>query len=190
MSKTLELNGLSFRVEHKHDESTDAPWDMADGHGPVSDWRLLDTKRAGERVLCKDRGQRARFYDYEEAMKIAKRDGWGLSDEEKAKLASKLGREPTKGEIAARAVEKDFEFLRAWCNDEWHYIGVVVTLLDIDGDPIEEQSASLWGIESNAGAYLDEVAKELAEEIAGRVGDGKEYVHTVSARTTTYAIRN
>ncbi|WOD17183.1 hypothetical protein [Paraburkholderia kirstenboschensis] len=41
------------------------------------------------RVLTKDRDSR-RYYDVQETMKIARRDGWGLSDEEKAALIRSL----------------------------------------------------------------------------------------------------
>lgn len=157
-------NGREFVASLYVDDCNDAPWDNSDGHGVVSDWEHRD-KRPGERVLNED-GRSKRFYDVSASMKIAKRDGWGLCDEEKANLAAKLGRPPTAGEIRAAAVEKDFEFLRGWCNDEWHYCGIGVQLLDEDGEPVgEEYEHALWGIESNADDYLKEVACELAAEI-------------------------
>lgn len=176
--KTIELNGLTFKVEHIADDCGDAPWDREDGHGPVSGWRKHGDdsrgayKRAGERELCDDGrsyGQ-TRFYDMREALKIAKRDGWGLGDDELMDLARRLKRDPKPGDIAAESVERDFQRLRAWCADQWGYIGVVVTLLDVDGEETDENE-SLWGIESDAGDYLDEVANELAGEISRRVGN-------------------
>lgn len=141
----------TFRVTFPFDDTCEAPWERGDGHGPVSEWTRR-AKRAGERELASDHGHK-RFYDVQEAMKIAKRDGWD---------AEPYG--GSKGEKAARAVEADFEFLRRWCNDQWHYVGCVVALLDGDGEEVE--STSLWGIESDSREYLDEVARELADELS------------------------
>lgn len=159
---TITVDGLTFRVTLEHDGDRDAPWDCEDGHGPVSDWTSR-SKNAGERVLASDRSHK-RYYDFAEAMKLAKRDGWGLSDEGKAKLAAKLGREPTDGEIRAEAVEQDYERMRAWCNDEWSYVGVCVQLLDTDDAPVDGYTDALWGVESD-GDYWKEVAKDCAENI-------------------------
>jgi hypothetical protein len=61
----------------------------------------------------------------------------------------------------------DFERLRAWCNDEWCWAGVIVTpFCECCGDYAEARAESLWGIESDAGDYLHEVAEELAEQVA------------------------
>ena len=160
---TFERQGMTFRVQFEPDYNRAAPWEEEDGHGPVSDWRRADyysrpRKRAGERVLISDHGA-ARFYDFQEACKIALRDGWGVP----------LYKTGTKRQQAAWAVEADFQRLRAWCNDEWSYVGVVVELLDDEGDPLGE-TESLWGIESDAYAYLEEVAGELADAIISRLG--------------------
>lgn len=45
-----------------------------DGHGPVTAWTTR-SKHPGELVINKDRG-RARYYDFAEACRIARRDGW------------------------------------------------------------------------------------------------------------------
>lgn len=145
---TFEREGHTFRVNHPYDDSGDTPWERADGHGPVSEWTSRD-KRPGERLLCSDRGSR-RYYDWQEACKLARRDGWD---------AEPIGA-PNRIE---RAVQADFDFLHAWCNDEWQYVGVVVEMLGADGAVVAEQS--LWGIESNAYDYLRDTAHELADEI-------------------------
>lgn len=153
---TFEFKGRTFKFETRHDEGHEAPWDWADGHGPVSEWTARD-KRPGERLLHSDRRSH-RYYDFQEAVKIARRDGWD---------AAPLG-EGTAGQRAARAAEADFEYLRRWCNDQWSYVGVVVTLLDSDDEETDE-TESLWGIESDAREYLEETARELADEICARV---------------------
>jgi hypothetical protein len=158
-SFTFMHEGRDFVATLHHDSYHGAPWDECDGHGPVTGWTRRD-KRPGEMVLSEDRGSR-RYYDFAEATEIAKRDGWGLCDVKRAALAARLGREPTRNEVVRAAVLADFEHLRGWCNDDWHWCGVVVRLAD--GDP--NATESLWGIESNAGDYLQEAACELADAL-------------------------
>lgn len=173
----IDLAGLTFSVRIEHDDFHGAPWEENDGHGIVSEWTGHGEKRAGERLLVEDRGW-ARYYDFAGTMEIAKRDEWGMPEAWIEEQTRTLGRPPTKGEIRAAAVERDFEYLRRWCNYDWHYVGVVVTLLDTDGDETWE-SESLWGIESDATEYIEEVARNLAKEIAERIG---EDTHTLWLR--------
>lgn len=186
MLEQFEVNGLRFAASVEHDESHGAPWDEEDGHGVVTGWRrnydhqTHTPKAPGERVLVEN-SHGARFYDFAASLEIAKRDGWGLSIQAHALLQIRLGREPTAREVTAEAVRLDFERMRAWCRDEWSWVGVCVVLLDVNGKRTHER-ASLWGIESDAGAYLDEVARELAEEIAERVGDASELVRRTRVR--------
>jgi hypothetical protein len=164
---TFERHGRTFKVELPYDDDRDAPWDREDGHGPVSDWRRVDsctgrpTKAPGERVIYRD-GRDYRTYDFAAALRMAAADGWGLSDEDRAKLAQRLGRDPTKREVQVQAVEQDYQRLQAWCCDEWGYVGVVVA------DTATGDRESLWGIESDCEDYIVEVAHEMADEIADR----------------------
>ena len=125
-----EAEGFVIRAKLVRDETVGEPWKEHDGHGPVSEWRTMNTKRPGELVLCRD-GLSARFYDFSAACRTA------------------------------RAAFDDFARLRAWCNDEWHWIGVVVTA---EREELELGRASLWGIESDSGAYHAKVAAELLPE--------------------------
>ena len=149
---------VEFRSEY--DQFSEAPWEDSCCHGPVTDWVRRD-KHAGERVLCSDSYSK-RYYDFAEAMKIAKRDGWGLNPDEMAKLTIKLGHAPTKGQIIEAAVEHDFQYLKDWCDDKWHYIGVVVTLYNEDDE--EQDERSLWRVEDH-GDYYQTIASELADEL-------------------------
>lgn len=146
--------GFTFRAVIERDDDMGAPWKEHDGHGPVSDWTAR-AKHAGERVLCSEsRGGRKRYYDVATAIQLAHKDGWGTSD----------GRQEgeTLRQYRARAVEKDFTFLKEWCDDEWFWCGVT---LQVSYQGLALQAcASLWGIDSCSGAYLTEVANELVEE--------------------------
>lgn len=178
--------GLEFSVTLHYDEGMGAPWREHDGHGPVREIRSNENtgrpdKRPGERVLSFDRGH-GYAYDWQGAIELALRDKWGTDTD---KLVARLGRAPTPREIAADAVERDFDYLRRWYADDWHWCGVVVTLQDADGNDIDSQKESLWGIESDAGKYLDEAASELADDIIATVGRRK----TVTNGARSYRIR-
>jgi hypothetical protein len=97
-------------------------------------------------VLARDRGS-YRYYDFAGTIRTARADGWGPSS----------GDWHTPREKAALATLEDFRRLRAWCQDEWSWIGVQVKVLMPDGTEHED---SLWGIESD-GDYWKDVAAEL-----------------------------
>lgn len=205
----FEHAGRTFRAVVLPDYDHGAPWDNEDGHGPVTDWERR-AKLPGELVLSGDgRGglgtdSARRFYDFAEAVRIAKRDSWGFmpgpvtietEDAGRAPYEKRPGRAScdaaglsfhdsedvnravarlyaafretmTPGEYAARAARRDFERLRDWCNDSWCYVGVsVAPLCKCCGEPDEAKAESLWGIESDAGEYLRETARELAEQV-------------------------
>lgn len=144
-----------------------APWDNEDGHGPVTGWTRRD-KRPDELVLNSNRGEK-RYYNFKDACAIALRDGWGCKD---------LDGTETKRQKAAKAAMADYNHLRAWCNDEWSYVGVEVTLLDSEGNPTEV-SESVWGIESQ---YAQDEAQTLADKLAHGLHTRFEPVtHTITS---------
>lgn len=102
-------------------------------------------------ILATDHGAR-RFYDFAEAVKIARRDGWDTPP-------YKTG---TAGERAHRAAMADFNHLRRWCADLWQWVWVRVSLLDPDGREIA--SDSIGGVESE-GEYWRELAAEMANTL-------------------------
>ncbi|WP_217468778.1 hypothetical protein, partial [Staphylococcus aureus] len=71
----------------------------------------------------------------------ALRDGWDANP-------YNLFGEQSKRQQAAKAARADFEYLRAWCQDEWYWVGIIVTLLDEDGNKTDIRD-SLWGMASN-----------------------------------------
>ena len=164
--QVLDLGtGLFALVTTERDETADAPWEMADGHGPVSEWTTRD-KAPGERVIASDRSSKL-DYDFAEAMRIAKRDGWGISAQARAALTAGRGRTPTAGEVCTIAVEHDFQFLKGWCDDRWEYIGVIVKLYTADDANAGDDS--LWGIEScenpGFGFYWKETAADMVNAL-------------------------
>lgn len=167
------IRGLTVTARIVQDDRCYPPWDNEDGHGPVSVNRDPTSKRPGERVLYKDERPRERciLYDYQAAIAIAKRDNWD---------APPYG-EGTKGQRAARAVEADFKYLKAWCNDEWFYVGIVLTVSKA-GVTMCKNAASLWGIGlgyyPNEPEYLNEVADELLPEA---IAEGERVLESLVA---------
>ena len=161
---TIEVSGLPFKVEYKYDDCMGAPWEEEDRRGTVSNWERRD-KKPGELVLYGD-GRSKRFYDFAAACRIARRDGW---DAEPHNTGNETPRQQ-----AAKAARADFERLRAWCNGDWGYVGVIVKLLDDEGEETGEEE-SVWGIESDAKDYLDETARELAEGLAENIRKVSDY---------------
>jgi len=156
----IEHNGRTFTVTIEADSDMPPPWENEDGHGIVSGWRKgswygYPSKRQGERPLVTDHGY-TRFYDFAEAVKTAKRDGWGASKHDRDAWARK-GITPTRGMVAVSAAEADFRYLQRWCNADWYYVYVTVT------DDETGESASLGGVESDyAETHVYELVKELA----------------------------
>lgn len=160
---------LRLKWKAERDEDQPPPWGNEDGHGAVTKWERRD-KRAGEWVLAQDRGAK-RFYDAEDAQRVALRDGWGLSTEAKVALTVKLGREPSRREMAAEAVRLDFEHLQNWCEDRWEYLWLQVELVQITRDTDGEEvgqiilgSDSIGGVES-CGDYWREQLAEMANRL-------------------------
>lgn len=161
---TFTHNGRTYLVYIEGDDDDTPPWEREEGHGVVTDWVTRD-EYPGEWILARGRARR-RYYDSKASRQIALRDGWGLIYEDMQRLTHQLGREPTPDDIADEAVRLDYEFLRGWCAGEWYYVGVFVALVGEDGEDLTNRyDAALWGIESNAHAYIEEVAHELAEQI-------------------------
>lgn len=156
MNETLIHNGREYRVTIEYDDCAEAPWEQCDGHGPVRCARTEHgDKRAGERPLNQPtRGQYQYYYDWQEAMRMARRDGWGISDGVRSVMVKRLGREPTPGEIAAEAVALDFNRLHGWCNNDWNHVVITVSRGTL--------SETLGGVESD---YWEDSARELAAQI-------------------------
>lgn len=175
--ETFEYRGYTFKVEISRDDDMGAPWEEHDGHGTVSKWRHSDKigadKAPGERVLHRDRNS-YRLYDFAGAVALAKKDGWGCQHSYSYNLGARVfvSGHRTAGELAQCAAETDFDRLRRWCQDDWYWCTILVRLIEFDEDDNETETdeyETLSGIESDAGAYFDDVARELADQIIDRI---------------------
>jgi hypothetical protein len=208
---TFEHEGMRFKVGFERYDGYSEPWKEFDGHGEVSDWTRRD-KRPGEIVLSSDHGSK-RYYDVQATTAKAKRDGWGLTEEHKAELLSRLRRavfgvrcedgefrvreqcgpwKPlTQGEITAEAVRRDFEYLRGWCNDDWTFNVVTVTLM-VEGEDDEWHESTDPNCEESVGGVEDynDYHIETAYELAGNVAryarrEGIEAAHWAARDVAT-----
>jgi hypothetical protein len=166
----FDHKGHRFRYRCEIDEDMQEPWKEHDGHGIISDWTTRG-KAPGERILATDH-RSYRYYDFAGTLKLAKRDGWGVRRPD-ATGNTPADYLPLPGEskrtYVARAVEADFERMRDWCEDRWHWCYISVTLLDEHGEETKERE-SLGGIDGDdQDAYLTATAYELAEEIIARI---------------------
>lgn len=167
-NEIFQIGDFNYLFTIERDDDAQEPWKRNDGHGVVSEWTTRE-KAPHERVLAADKSRKL-YYDWNASIERAVTDCWGIGEQEKADFKAANGRDMTKREIYARAVQLDFERLAAWCRDDWFYIGIVVTMVKLDEDAPKgwfrtKHQASLWGIESDAGKYLLEVVKELAGEL-------------------------
>lgn len=138
----IARDGVRFRVAIERDEDAPPPWEWYDGHGSVSNWTSRE-KRPGELILIRDQGS-YRYYDFQEAVKIARREGWGGCK----------GNFPTRRAKAAAAARANYEFLRRWCNDDWEWVWVSVTPFYPDGDENDDLMESCGGVCSDDSDYM------------------------------------
>lgn len=183
---TFEHKGRKFRVEFAPDYDNVAPWEDDDGRGLVRESRGVHRycegdKRPGERALNDPvRNQFQYYYDWAGTMKKATSDGWGLANESLAALSKRLGRIPTKREIVAESVRLDYEYIRAWLNDDWQYFCVTVTALDADGNDTDYFS-SLGRVESYMDYHID-MAYELADEVIYQMEEDEREARATARR--------
>lgn len=159
-TETIEHRGITVQIEYFYDQDAGKPWENCEGHGVMREaYSYYDKpeKKPGEVLIQGERGNYW-VYDIQETTKLAKRDGWGVSD-------APAGL--TKNQITALAVQKDLDFLRGWINDDWHYAGVVCTVLDSEGEETED-TESCWGFET-FNDYHETAGKEMAEALAESV---------------------
>ena len=156
--KNMEVQGLRFSVELTVDDMG-RPWEWSDGHGPVRSAHL-GPKKPHERALSK-----YWMYDWKGALELAKKDSWG---------SSSLPVGLTASQELEHLVQQDFNYLKAWCDDDWCYSCVQVTLLK-DSDYSETLGGvEYWHYKDNH--YADSIASELAEDLA------KQYVQEQSEK--------
>jgi hypothetical protein len=197
----FEHEDVAYVATIEHDDMHGAPWEEEDGHGDVSEWTtrdklpgelVLDEDGRHKRFYdfagaCKI-ARRDGWGFLPEPVRVERRAGGGFTGaalptyrsgefsvvSDCPNLAySELHRmhraTMTARQYAAGAAMADYDRLRRWCADQWWSIGVVVRRA---GDcKCCGETESLWGIESDAGEYVRDVATDLAEQLAERLSE-------------------
>ena len=158
--KTEEIiltSGNRFKVTFSYDDYQ-APWEVSDAHGEVSEWTKRD-KKPGEVILCKERTTQ-RYYDMQGAIQKAKAEGWSCDN---------VLPTDTHGQKAAKAAQADFEYLKAWCSVDWWYCCLHVAMLDINGEELPGYDEYLGGVEDGYSKKCHGYALECAQDIAADI---------------------
>lgn len=163
--KTFELGGFKFRCRVETDPYPELPWQKYDGCGIVKQTEPSERRAPKRAGVIRLHGFGVYWdYDWAATVKKAKAEGWGLTDEDKAKLAAKLGREPTAKQVREEAVRRDFERTKGFLQERWHYVDVSVQRLNDMG-----HCSGVWSyrgsFESDDLEGIEEAYKELAEQI-------------------------
>ena len=188
----FEYKGRRFRVELQFDDDAGPPQAECEGHGVVVEendtWTryictrpndmeaAADAHGAGEiddeelaaaalmRELTSGRpNYDTLWYDVLRTLQLAEKDGWGMDAEWHAEHP-----DATPAQIRMAAVERDFAYLRGWYNDDWCYVGVVVTLLtepDEDDETEEVDTTSCWRFESTDTEGQNEYVRDAVEDL-------------------------
>lgn len=146
-------SGKKYHVCWYYDRDYGSPLENGDGYGVTErlDWNPTDEEQLEQhlldyepeleeetrlrlmRQLCRpsNRYDSGLYYDVLSSLHKAKTE-WGIDD-------------PVK---AMEAVEKDFDYLEGWYDDDWFWLTVGVAPLDEDGDPVEDDREYCGGYES------------------------------------------
>jgi hypothetical protein len=116
------------------------------------------------RVLVRDSNWRddGLYYDVLSSLHKARTEGWGAGAEWKDANPT-----ATKEEELMYVVNKDYEHLEGWYDNDWHWVTVSVAPLDEDGEPLEDHREYCGGYEStitnhDERSWFDEVIEDLA----------------------------
>ena len=140
-------NGKSYHVCWYHDYDMGAPQTEGDGYGVTErmDWNPTNEEQLEQhlcdyepeleeetrlrmmRRLCRSSGL---YYDVLSSLHLARTE-WGVAPER-----------------CMEVVEKDFEFLKGWYDNDWCWVTVSVAPLDEDGKPMDDYREYCGGYES------------------------------------------
>lgn len=145
-------NGWKIKVEFQHDGDFGPPWKDCDGMGVIKESSYGTPGEYGEYddwILNSDH-RWCRYYDWKATLPEAMRDGWDSKP-----YGTRRGKEK-----AIAAMKSTYEYLRRWCNDDWWYVGLIVTLLDENEEELGEDSC--WGFESESMDYITDQVRDWA----------------------------
>jgi hypothetical protein len=150
---TLNVDGFDVGYWITDDPDSGPPWGDDDAdlvrvaerqHGR---WQGESDKKSCEVPLNKpERGRNQYYYNWKRAMQKAKKEKWNAEPYDAPNQAE-------------RAVKANFDYYKAYLNDEWYYVGIEVWLAE---HPQYEHAVG--GFETYKD-YHKESVKALAEEL-------------------------
>jgi hypothetical protein len=180
--------GKKYHVELYYDHDMGAPQTEGDGYGVTvrMDWNPTDEEQLEQhindyepeleeetrlrmmRVLSRTsnwRDSSGLYYDVLSSLHKARTEGWGAGAEWKAANPT-----ATKEEELMHIVDKDFEHLYGWYDDDWHWVTVSVAPLNEDDEPMEDHREYCGGYEStitdhDQRKWFDEVIEDLIHSV-------------------------
>jgi len=156
--------GKTYNVRWYHDYDMGPPQEEGDGYGVTErmDWNPTDEEQLEQhiadyepeleeetrlrlmRVLSRaDWGRSGLYYDVLSSLHKARTDGWGAGAEWKAANPN-----ATKEAELMYVVNKDFDHLKGWYDDDWHWLTCSVAPIDEDGEIMEDDREFCGGYES------------------------------------------
>jgi hypothetical protein len=179
-------SGKKYHVELYYDHDMGAPQDEGDGYGVTErlGWNPTDEEQLEQHLLDyepeieeetrlrlmrklsrADWGSSGLYYDVLSSLHKARTDGWGAGAEWKAANPN-----ATKEEELMYVVDKDFDHLKGWYDDDWHWVTVSVAPLNEDDEPDEDHREYCGGYEStivdhDQRIWFDEVIEDLAHSV-------------------------
>lgn len=179
------INSFTFTHENRKflarvyaDHDMGRPWEEHDGHGDIREGYTGFTgyaeKRGGEVVIGEvafsHRKARVWLYDVAATIKRARKEGWGISEQQTEALGVRLyaqSKTPkprlTKREIVAEAVRLDMERMSAWLNDRWTWCGVSVVEMPDFSKAIEALESYDGGDVTDGNDWQTEAIEALRE---------------------------
>jgi hypothetical protein len=160
-TRVVVVEGREYRVEFCFDDDMRAPdEEHEESHGPMLT-RDDDFQAATIDELCEAYGDDDAMEEYlirQHSVWIAKA-GTDMSVYYDVWSALRRAAAENWGPNPIEAVSKDLEYIRGWYTDKWHWCAIVVT------DTVTGNFESLYGNESDATSYHEEVISELIAEL-------------------------
>ena len=172
MKYSIAISGIQFEVKIVPSHDAQKPWEDA-GNGSVREasasWTGHPALKAGEKVLHQNR-HHYWIFDYAGATKQAKAESWGIGDDGWAALTKKLGREPTSKEVTKAAVDKNFDYLKSWLSNDWGYVDVGITPIQLIAGVMVHVGETRWlccvqDLDSGDVIAAQEIANDYAIDI-------------------------
>lgn len=157
----VERGGLWFRVELQYDEDSGPPWEQGE-EGTMRSIRGKEEVGGGEYLIAGGRSYDMWAWTPPEDMDLTQL-AYELRDYHGYSLAAAY-------DWARERIEKQRSYLEDWINDQWCYVGLIVTAYETEEDAEEDcneiENESCWGYDYGIDdTYLNEEANSRIDSM-------------------------